>query len=292
MGKEIYQLPKTEWGERLTKIRPALANLWCQGNEELLREKKFLAIVGSRKMTEYGRRVLETIIPELAAAGAVIVSGMMYGVDQEAHRLCLKYGGKTIAVLGWGIRWDGLAREDAKMQAEIVASGGLLVSEWESEKPELWTFPARNRIVAGLADRVLVVEAAIKSGSMVTVAWAEKFDRPVLAIPGPITSRVSQGTNYLIASGRARMAVSAEDILVALDITHQTRQLTMFGGERGHSLAGRIIELLGNEPLMTDDLARKLREPVSKIGETLTTLSLTGAIEERGGRHYLIGREE
>ncbi len=290
MGKEIHQLPKGDWGERLVKIRPALANLWCLGNEELLREKKFLAIVGSRKMTEYGRRVLETIMPDLAAAGVVIVSGMMYGVDQEAHRLCLKYGGKTIAVLGWGVRWDGLAREDAKMQAEIVASGGLLVSEWESEKPELWTFPARNRIVAGLADRVLVVEAAVKSGSMVTVAWAEKFGRSVLAVPGPITSRVSQGTNYLIASGRARMAVSAEDILAALDISHEAKQLKMFGGEKGHSLAGRIIELLRDEPLMTDDLARKLREPVSKIGEALTALSLIGAIEERGGRHYLINR--
>ena len=290
MGKDIYQLSKDDWNERLVKIRPALAQLWCSGNGQLLKEKKFLAIVGSRKMTEYGRRVLEMIMPELAAAGVVIISGMMYGVDQEAHRLCLKYGGKTIAVLGWGIRWQGLAREDALMQAEIVASGGLLASEWESEKPELWTFPARNRIVAGLADRVLVVEAAVKSGSMVTVAWAEKFGRPILAVPGPITSRVSQGTNYLISSGRASMAVSAEDILAALDITHKTRQLTMFGGEKGNTLAGRIIELLGNEPLMTDDLARKLREPVSRIGETLTTLSLTGAIEERGGRHYLINR--
>lgn len=288
MSQETCQLPKEDWGERLTRIKPVLVHLWCSGNLELLKETKFLAIVGSRKMTDYGRRVLETLMPELVAAGVVIVSGMMYGVDQEAHRLCLKYGGKTIAVLGWGINYLGLALEDAKLQEEIVASGGLLISEWESLKPELWTFPARNRIVAGLADKVLVVEGAIKSGSLVTVAWAEKFAKQVLAIPGPITSRVSQGTNYLIASGRAKMVVSADDILSSLEISHETRQLKIFGGEKGHTLAGRIIGLLENEPLMTDDLARLLREPVSKIGEALTELSLVGSIEERSGKHYLI----
>ena len=273
---------------RFLAVTPPIKELWWEGNRGLLADtNKYLAIVGSRRMTDYGRRVLEMIMPDLVQAGLIIVSGMMYGVDQEAHKLCLKYGGKTIAVLGWGIEWPGLTREDRELQ-EKIAKEGLVISEWEKKKPELWTFPARNRIVAGLADSVLVTEAALKSGSMVTVTWAQKFGKSVLAIPGPITSKVSAGTNQLIAAGRAKMVLSAEDILCSYGLQRTPTQLVMFtGAERTNNFPHRILELLENEPLTTDEMVRILCDKVEKINVVLTEMNLSELIEERNGKWEL-----
>jgi len=273
---------------RFLAVMPPIKELWWEGNRGLLADtNKYLAIVGSRRMTDYGRRVLEMIMPDLVRAGLIIVSGMMYGVDQEAHKLCLKYGGKTIAVLGWGIEWPGLTREDRELQ-EKIAKEGLVISEWEKKKPELWTFPARNRIVAGLADSVLVTEAALKSGSMVTVTWAQKFGKSVLAIPGPITSKVSAGTNQLIAAGRAKMVLSAEDILCSYGLQRTPTQLVMFtGAERTNNFPHRILELLENEPLTTDEMVRILCDKVEKINVVLTEMNLSELIEERNGKWEL-----
>ena len=273
---------------RFLAVMPPIKELWWEGNRGLLADtNKYLAIVGSRRMTDYGRRVLEMIMPDLVRAGLIIVSGMMYGVDQEAHKLCLKYGGKTIAVLGWGIEWPGLTREDRELQ-EKIAKEGLVISEWEKKKPELWTFPARNRIVAGLADSVLVAEAALKSGSMVTVTWAQKFGKSVLAIPGPITSKVSAGTNQLIAAGRAKMVLSAEDILCSYGLQRTPTQLVMFtGAERTNNFPHRILELLENEPLTTDEMVRILCDKVEKINVVLTEMNLSELIEERNGKWEL-----
>lgn len=273
---------------RFLAVTPPIKELWWEGNRGLLADtNKYLAIVGSRRMTDYGRRVLEMIMPDLVRAGLIIVSGMMYGVDQEAHKLCLKYGGKTIAVLGWGIEWPGLTREDRELQ-EKIAKEGLVISEWEKKKPELWTFPARNRIVAGLADSVLVAEAALKSGSMVTVTWAQKFGKSVLAIPGPITSKVSAGTNQLIAAGRAKMVLSAEDILCSYGLQRTPTQLVMFtGAERTNNFPHRILELLENEPLTTDEMVRILCDKVEKINVVLTEMNLSELIEERNGKWEL-----
>src|SRR5258708_14202493 len=107
-----------------------------------------VAVVGSRRMTEYGKQVIEKIIPELVFAKKTIISGFMYGVDQYAHEVCLQNGGKTIAVLGWGIDVP-LDAHDTKLAKNIINSGGLILSEWENQKPTLWTFPLRNRIVVG-----------------------------------------------------------------------------------------------------------------------------------------------
>ena len=165
------------------------------------------AVIGSRRMTEYGRRVIEKIVPQLVFEKKTIVSGFMYGVDQYAHKVCVENGGKTIAVLGWGIKRI-LEGTDKKLANEIVGSGGLILSEWEDQKPTLWTFPVRNRIVAALSSDIIVVEAAQKSGSLITAAIAKKLKRNLWAVPGAITSNLSAGTNALIASGTARMWVA------------------------------------------------------------------------------------
>lgn len=226
-----------------------------------------VAIVGSRRMTEYGRRVIEKIIPQLVFEKKTIISGFMYGTDQYAHEVTLQNGGKTIAVLGWGIERP-LAGTDKKLAQAIIGSGGLLLSEWKDQMATLWTFPVRNRIVAALSQEVIVVEAGLKSGSLITANIARKLKRTLWAVPGPITSMQSKGTNTLIASGVAHMW------------TGQDTQTTIPTGDP-------ILSNLLNEALSASELARKLAIPVSDIGAKLSILAVTGQVYERGGKYYV-----
>ncbi len=272
----------------LEKIRPEIGPLWYRGELSLLSEKKYLAVVGSRRMTDYGARALEKVLPEVISAGVVIVSGFMYGVDQAAHRLALKLGGKTIAVLGWGIDYDWGGESDKKLMGELVGTGGLVLSEYPGKKPSArYMFPQRNRIVAGLADQVLVVEAGEKSGSLLTVSWAEKFKRPVLAVPGPITSSVSRGSNQIIREGRAKMITGSEDISDSMGIIKRGvggRGVLFF--ERTNSITSRIMNLLENEGLMVDEIARILREKVERVAAGLVELELNGLVTEKNGKYF------
>ena len=226
-----------------------------------------VAVVGSRKMTDYGQRVIEKVITHLISKGQTVVSGFMYGVDQYAHRVCVENGGKTIAVLGWGINTK-LTGEDLRLAEKIISSGGGILSEWESQKPSHWTFPARNRIVAALSKEVIIVEAAASSGSLITARLAFKLKRELWAVPGPITSRTSAGTNNLIANGQAKM---------------------WLGGSPNNLIQSDnpLLQILDNEALTADELVRKLQMPVSEIGSQLSLLLLSGNVIERGGKYYI-----
>lgn len=234
-----------------------------------------VTVVGSRKMTDYGSRVIEKIVPQLVMQGKTIVSGFMYGVDQYAHKICLESGGKTIAVLGWGIDTK-LSGEDLKFAKKIIETGGILLSEWETMKAAHWTFPARNRIVAALSSEIIVIEAAEKSGSLITAALASKLKRKLWAVPGPITSRTSRGTNQLISQGKAQMWLNEQ---------HLEGVRTHPPGEDG--TGDLIIDILLNEALTVDEIARKLQSPVSEIGAKLSMFLLSGQVLEKGGKYYL-----
>ena len=225
-----------------------------------------VAIVGSRRMTDYGQRTIEKIIPQLVQQKKTVVSGFMYGVDQYAHQVCVESGGKTIAVLGWGID-KKLVDEDLKLAQKIVAGGGILLSEWESQPPSHWTFPARNRIVAALSNEVIIVEAASESGSLITARIANNLKRTLWAVPGPITSRTSIGTNNLIAKGKAKIWLGT--------ITQDSPS------------DDPILQILEREALTADELARKLNLPISEMGAQLSLLLLSGQILEKGGKYYI-----
>lgn len=253
--KEIFYIAKEDSGRGQNDIMDIFEN--C------------VAVVGSRRMTEYGRRVIEKLIPQLVRQGQTIVSGFMYGTDQYAHQTTINNGGKTIAVLGWGIN-KKLENYDQKLAEEIINSGGLLISEWEEQEGALWTFPARNRIVAALSDEIFVVEAAEKSGSLITAGMAGKLKRTVWAVPGPITSKTSVGTNNLIATGQAKMWLSEP----------QQQKL---------NIDDPILNILENESLTADELARKLNKSIVEIGTELSLLLLNGSILERSSKYYLAG---
>ena len=264
-------LPVVDWQKKpeLSKLNDLPSppkELYYSGTWDPTLFKNCVAVVGSRRMTEYGRRVIEKIVPRLVFEKKTIVSGFMYGVDQYAHHVCIENGGKTIAILGWGIS-QPFTGADRKLAQTIVEKGGLLLSEWKDQQPTLWTFPVRNRIIVALCSEVIIIEAAAKSGSLVTAKIAEKLKRPMWAVPGPITSPTSVGTNELIATGKARMWLG--------DQPQPQKQPS-----------DPLLRLLQNDSLTPNEIARKLGQPVSEIGAQLSLMALTGQLNERNGKYY------
>jgi DNA processing protein len=176
-----------------------------------------IAIVGARACSSYGAQVAHCFAHDLAAAGVTVLSGLARGIDAQAHRGALDAGGLTLAVLGCGIDRDYPAAH-AKLAKRIAASGGI-VSEYEpGVEPAPWRFPARNRLIAALAEAVVVVEARERSGALITVDLAMELGRPIYAVPGEITSRLSDGTNELLRRGYATAITNADQILNDLPI--------------------------------------------------------------------------
>ncbi len=218
MSSNFVELGERGYPKPLEQIKGPPKKLYYKGewNEKLF--EKCLGVVGSRRMTSYGERCVGSLVYDVAAAGVTVVSGFMYGVDAAAHRAALdaaavgSASGRTIAVMPCGI--DLIIPEyQAALYNEIISSGGLVISEFEADfPPSLWTFPKRNRVVAGLCRAVLVVEAGLGSGSLITAEFARNFGREVFAVPGNIESKLSQGTLLLIEDG-ATMVTSSKKIL-------------------------------------------------------------------------------
>lgn len=224
-------------------------------------------------MTDYGRRVIEKIVPQLVQDGWTIVSGFMYGVDQYVHKTCIENGGRTIAVLGWGIDYP-MTNDQIPMSNKVISSGGLLVSLWKDQPGTLWTFPARDRVMAAMGHELIVIEAGIKSGSLITAEMAYNLKRPIWAVPGPITSSVSVGTNQLISDGKAKIWQGHND------------QIPMTKSQL--NINNPILQIIQNEGLGVSEIARRLGKPASEIGSELTMLMLRGDVEEREGKYFMV----
>ncbi|MDP3901267.1 MAG: DNA-processing protein DprA [bacterium] len=253
-------------------------------NQDLF--ERCLAVVGARRMTSYGRRVTEQIVSEVAAAGITIVSGFMYGIDETAHRAALMVGGKTIAVMPCGI--DIIHPEyQADLYEKILDKGGLVLSEYEGTHPVAsWTFPRRNRIVAGISKAVLVVEAGETSGALITADLANKYGRKVFAVPGPITSSVSKGVTRLLREG-AEAVGAARDILALYGAGFRTARKDSVPRHVAGELEQKIVELLEGEPMEIDVLARQLEVPASRLGASVSMLQLEGVLSEEQGKYYV-----
>ncbi|MCX6705863.1 MAG: DNA-processing protein DprA [Candidatus Woesebacteria bacterium] len=266
------------------KIGRTLKNIYYRGDLEKGIFKKSIAIVGSRRMTRYGKDVVDKFVSEFVTNGVTTISGFMYGVDTEVHQKTVDYGGRTVAVFGCGL--DVIyPPENEKLYGQILENKGLVVSEYEpSAKPHLWKFPQRNKIVAGLASLgVLVIEAGEKSGSLITANLAKKMGKKIYAVPGSITSSVSVGCNNLIKSGEAIMVTSASDILKIKSTVHSSLSTV-------HNLSimeNSIYKILQLEPMGIDEIAAKIESSIVEIGSTLSVMSLKGFITESGGKYYL-----
>ena len=207
------------WNARLDELPDAPADkLYARGEhvEDALNAPT-VAVVGARACSSYGAQVARTLGHDLAAVGVTVVSGLARGIDGEAHRGALDAGGRTVAVLGCGIDRDYPAAP-AELARQIAASGGIVSEYAPGVEPAPWRFPARNRIIAALADAVVVVEARSRSGALITVDLGMEIGRPIYAVPGEITSALSDGTNDLLRHEHAAAITSALDILGALGI--------------------------------------------------------------------------
>jgi DNA processing protein len=246
-----------------------------QGPVELL-DQPAVAIVGARACSAYGSHVARTFGRELAAAGLVVVSGMARGVDGEAHRGTLESGGRTVAVLGCGVDRDYPAAH-AELARRICAEG-LVVSEYPpGVDPAPWRFPARNRIIAGLAAATVVVEARARSGALITADLALEEGREVFAVPGEITSALSVGVNALLRLG-ATVATSAADVLepFGLGLASPAAPALSVGAE---ALLARLRE----GPASADELVRELGLDAGSAAAGLAELELHGLLTESSG---------
>lgn len=260
--------------------------LYYKGNWDENIFKNCLAVVGSRRLTSYGRRATEQIVTECAAAGITIVSGFMYGGDEAAHSACVRAGGRTIAVMPCGV--DVIFPENQKkLYEDILNNNGLIISEYEEGfKPITYSFVQRDRIVAGLAKAVFVTEAAIKSGSLITANYAKKMNKKVFALPGQIFSSVSQGTNKLIKEG-AELVSDANDILSYFKVLVSQKKSVNPVPTSENILEQKIIDQLSRESMKADELARLFAIPVSQLGTTLTMMQLKGLINLDNQKYYL-----
>jgi len=244
--------------------------LWIDGDPAALATRA-VAIVGTRRMTAYGERVARELASACASAGVVVVSGFAQGVDSAAHRGALDAGGRTVAVLGEGIAlFVATVRGRRRPLVPRVRASGALVSQYAPNFcAQPWTFVRRNATIAALAEAVVVIEAGERSGALITAQDARRLGRPLFAIPGPIDSSASVGTNALIASGQARALVRADALLEGFG---------PFARAAIGPPADAVLEALAAGPLDFDALARRAGRGRAATETALATHLLDGSV--------------
>ena len=255
----------------------------------LPRDDLAVAVVGTRRLTVYGREAAAKLATGLAANGVTLVSGLAKGVDTIAHRAALEAGGRTIAVLGTGLD-TVYPPENARLAAEIVERGALVTDYPLGTKPEAGNFPPRNRLISGLSLGVLIVEAGDTSGALITCDFALEQGRDVFAVPGNITSRMSTGTNRLIQQG-AKLVTRAEDVLEELNLTMIPQQLAMREALPADESERALLKHLTGEPVHVDEICHASSLPISQVSATLTMMELKGLVRQVGGMNYVLARE-
>ncbi len=297
--KKIIPLVITqrEYPTLLKQIPHPPAILFVKGDISVLSSTQTIGIVGTRSVSVYGQQVTTLLTRELVAAGFTIVSGLAMGVDATAHTETLVNGGKTIAVLGSGVDVCTPA-ENARLYEEILDSGGMIVSTLKpGTRANAGTFPARNRIIAGLSRAIVVTEAGEESGALITAADARRVGRPVFAVPGPITSGLSRGVHFLLQSG-ATLVTSGKDVAQELGITPSSRaqaegnqelktkkEMTRENLTREEKEVCRLLE---NEGLQFDAIVRTIGKPAAVIGSLLSLMELKGIIEVQEGIYHIV----
>jgi DNA processing protein len=280
-GAQAVSLTEKEYPSKLRNITNPPPYIYYKGNIGIF-EQPTLAVVGSRRPSDYGLRLTSRIVTELAAAGVVIVSGLAYGIDGTAHQAALEAGGITAAVFGCGL--DTVYPPGHRTLAQRIIESGCLISEFpKGTKPERFNFPVRNRIVAGLSDGVLVVEAGQRSGALVTASLALDQGRDVMAIPGSIENELSVGPNSLIKQG-ALTVTSADDIFANFG-WHRATATREHSYDLGKLSKDELVifGLLTIQPVHVDEIGRRAGLGPGKTAEALLNLELKGFIMRKPG---------
>lgn len=278
----IITLDDPEFPGSLKELSDIPPVLYVLGQLET-QDQRAIGIVGSRMVSQYGREVTEIFARQIAANGCTVVSGMAKGVDTVAHQSALDQGGRTIAV--WGSGLDLVYPAENKRLAEKIIENGALISQFQlGAQAQRFTFPLRNKLIAGLSQAIVVTEAKAKSGSLLTTESAQKYGRPVFAAPGSLFSPGSAGPHQLIQKG-AGLAIDAADIVKSLGIEPRSKgqhkpiaDITAQEEE--------LINILQLEPLHIDEIIRQSLQPSSQVSSLIVMMELKGLIKHLGDGHY------
>jgi DNA processing protein len=288
-GIHILTWEDENYPDRLKNIDQPPPVLYVRG--ELTTEDSWaVAIVGTRRVSMYGRQVTEELAGYLANNGITIVSGLARGVDAIAHQSALKAGGRTLGVLGCGA--DRIyPPEHAPLAEKMISSGAILSDYAPGTPPDAANFPPRNRLISGLSMATVVVEAGETSGALITAQFALDQGREVFAVPGNIMAPQSKGTNRLIAQG-AHPMLSPRDVLDILNLTRVAEQREVRKILPGNELEEMLLSVLTHEPLHMDDIRNQTGLPIERVSATLVMMELKGLVRQVGGMNYVAIREE
>ncbi|PIU42805.1 MAG: DNA-protecting protein DprA [Parcubacteria group bacterium CG_4_9_14_0_2_um_filter_35_11] len=269
-----------EYPEVLREIAKPPILLYIKG--KLLPGEKYLACVGTRWPSDYGKMVTPEIVGDLAETDFTIASGMARGIDTLAHKTALSHEKRTVAVVGNGL--DIIFPPENQKLAKEIEEEGAIISEFPLETPPLkYNFPLRNRIIAGMSLGTLVIEGSEKSGALITANLALEEGREVFAIPGPIYSRMSKGPNNLIKQG-AQPVTQVSDILTVFNLEAVTKEKEIKGETKEENL---IIEVLKKEPAQVENLIKETGLDISKINSSLILMEIKGKIKRSGNQYFI-----
>jgi DNA processing protein len=249
-----------------------------------------VAVVGTRRVTAYGRQVAIEIASSLARNHVTVISGLARGVDGIAHMATLQAGGRTLAVMGCGV--DQVYPSEHRSLAEKLMNSGALLSDYPpGTPPEASNFPPRNRIISGLSQAVIVVEASEQSGALITAAFAAEQGREVFAVPGQLNAPQSKGTNRLIREG-AHLFMDVQDVLEILNMSLAGEKQLARVVLPADANEARLVNLLSREPLHVDEIRSQVGLPIETVSATLTLMELKGMVRQVGGMRYVSAAEK
>lgn len=272
-----------DFPQSLKEVEPMPVVIYYKGDISILNSKLLLGVVGTRKPTRYGRSVTNNFVTTLSSSGVIIVSGLAYGIDSEAARSALEVGGKTVAVLGGGLL-NIYPSSNASLAAEIVAKGGVVLSEYfPSLRPTKYSFPERNRIISGLSGGVLIIEAGLKSGSLITATHAIEQNKELFVVPGNIDSKESAGSNKLIEELPHSFTINPEYILEHFGLNIEVSE----GKNYQYSMEElKVMNALSGEEKTFDELCEILKEDSKTLNLLLTEMEISGIIKKLPGNYY------
>lgn len=287
-GINVLTWDDAEYPARLTEVPQPPPVLYLRG--ELAPADDFsVAVVGTRRVTPYGKQVAEEIAAHLARSGVTVVSGLARGVDALAHRAAIQAGGRTLAVLGCGV--DRIYPPENRQLAEQICQHGAMLSDYApGTAPDAANFPPRNRIISGLSRAIVVVEAGQSSGALITAAFAAEQGREVFAVPGNIYAPQSIGANLLIEQG-ARPYLSCAKLLDILNLTQAVEQGIARVALPSDAVEAQLYAALSNEPLHVDEIRQQTELPIEQVSAALVMMELKGLVRQVGGMQYIAVRE-
>lgn len=285
-GIKPFYFQDADYPRRLLQCDDSPLMLYYKGNAQL-NANRVVSIVGTRNITEYGKEVCMKLVNDIVDEQVLVVSGLAYGVDTVAHRTSIKVGIPTVGVLGNGFQQIYPAA-NKKLASEMLENGGLLTECMSGMHPNRENFPRRNRIIAGMADAVIVIESALKGGSLITADLANSYSRDVFAYPGKVMDLYSQGCNYLIRTNRAHLMESVADLRYVMRWErrqHEERQTTIF--REFTKEEKKIMDCFGDKGTVSlDDLIVGTELPTTKLASLLLNLEFDGILRALPGKRY------